>query len=298
MFFYIVCEVMKVDIKQLTFFVTIIEEGNITAAAKKLHIAQPALSNQLKMLEDELGVKLIERGSRKITLTDAGKILLNKANHILELEQSVYKELGDFNKGLQGTLRIGTISAIDSTLLNGRLNYYNKNYPEIKYELHEGITPEIIELLYAGIIEIGIVRTPFKAEGLDVMYLEPEPMIAAYSLDYEIHNESNKISITDLKEKPITIYRRFEKLIISTCEKAGFEPNVFCINDDSRTTLLWANSGLGIAVVPISSLNIIMGQNLKYKIIDEPSLYTQIAIVSAKDRFLSAAAKNFLKMFK
>lgn len=285
------------DMKQLIFFVTIVEEGNITAAAKKLHIAQPALSNQLKYLEEKLGVKLIERGSRKITLTDAGKIFLKKANHILELEQSVYKELGDFNRGLQGTLKIGTISAIDSAILNGRMINYHKKYNQIKYELHEGITPEIIELLYAGIIEIGIVRTPFNKEGLNVMYLEPEPMIAAYSSEYNIYSINNKISIEDLKDKPITIYRRFEKVIISACQKSGFEPNVFCINDDSRTTLLWANSGLGIGIVPISSIDLIMGKNLKYKVIEESSLYTQIAAIWVKDRFLSSVAKNFLDMF-
>ncbi|WP_040210183.1 LysR family transcriptional regulator [Clostridium polynesiense] len=285
------------DIKQLNFFTAVIEEGNITAAAKKLHIAQPALSNQIKLLEKELGVKLIERGSRKVTLTDAGKILLDKAKHILELERSVYKELGDFNKGLKGTLRIGAISAIDSALLNGRLNSYSKSYPHIKYELHEGITPQIIELIYSGIIEIGIVRTPFKSEGLNVRYLEAEPMIAAYSSEFLLGNDNEKITLEELRDKPLIIYRRFEKLIIATCESFGFEPNVFCINDDSRTTLLWADSGLGIAIVPISSLHLIMGQNLKFKVIDEPHLSTQIAIVSEKGRVLSKAAENFLNMF-
>ena len=79
------------DIKQLKYFLTIAEEGQITSAAKRLNIAQPPLSYHLKLLEEELGVKLVERGSRKIKLTDAGKILKNRAEQMLELAGATVK---------------------------------------------------------------------------------------------------------------------------------------------------------------------------------------------------------------
>ena len=88
------------NIRQLKYFLTIAEEEQITSAAKKLNISQPPLSQQLKLLEDEFGVKLLERGSRKIHLTDAGRLLRNKAEQILELTDATYKELRDFNKGI------------------------------------------------------------------------------------------------------------------------------------------------------------------------------------------------------
>ena len=84
------------DIKQLRYFLTIAEEGQITAAARRLHIAQPPLSQQLKLLEIELGVKLVERGPRHIHLTDAGKILRTRAEQILELSNSTINEIDDF----------------------------------------------------------------------------------------------------------------------------------------------------------------------------------------------------------
>jgi LysR family transcriptional regulator, salicylic acid-responsive activator of bsdBCD len=285
------------EIKQLNFFITIVDEGNITAAAKMLHIAQPALSNQLKMLEEEFGAKLMYRGSRIMTLTDAGKILYAKAKHILELAESVHKEIDDYNNGLLGTLRIGITAIVDSTLLNGRLMRFSKDNPHIKYELYEGSTYEIIELLMNGIIEVGIVRTPFNTRSLNIQYWNREPMIALYSADYDFLCDIDTISITDLKDKPITITRRLERIVTAACLEAGFEPDIFCLNDYSPINLLWAKAGLGIAIVPMSALNLISDENIRFKVIDEPSFYTQNATITVKDRFISTVSKKFLEKF-
>ncbi|GLC31246.1 LysR family transcriptional regulator [Clostridium omnivorum] len=284
------------DIKQLVIFTTIVEEGNITAAAKKLHIAQPALSNQLKLMEEELGTKLMNRGSRKMTLTDAGEILYRKAKHISALTQSIHKEITDYNNGLAGTLRIGITPMVDSTLINGNLINFNKENPQIKYELYEGSTYEILELLFNGIIEAGIVRTPFNTNGLDIQYWDKEPMIALYNSNYSFLNIEDTISVKDLKGKPIIIVRKLAEILTAACLDEGFEPNIFCLNNYLPVNLLWAQAGLGVAVAPLSALNLVTDKAMNYKIIDVPSFYTQIAIITVKDRYLSAVSKKFLEM--
>lgn len=115
------------DIKQLTYFLTIAEEKSITKASEKLHIAQPHLSQQLKLLEEELNVKLIERTTRKFQVTDAGKRLWHRSKQIIELMESTVKELKDFNEGMEGTLSIGTISSAGDILLPQRIYSFNKN---------------------------------------------------------------------------------------------------------------------------------------------------------------------------
>ena len=286
------------DIKQLLYFITVVNEGNITAAARKLHIAQPALSNHIKNLEDDLDVKLFHRGPRKITLTEAGEILYTKANNILELKNSIRKELEDSKSGFKGTLKIGTISAIDADFLENTFLKFHKKYNNIKYEIYEGITPEIIELLFSRVIEIGIVRTPFDKTGLNTHYLEMEPMIAAYKEDNDLDKINSKISIKDLDGKPLIIYRRFENIIVSAFQKLDVNPYIFCINDDSRTSLLWANTGLGVAIVPMSSKNLVLANNLKFKIIDNESLFSQVSIITLEDSNLSTVATNFIDNIK
>ena len=285
------------DMKQLSYFVTIVEEESISAAARKLHIAQPPLSHQLKMLEEELGVKLVERGARKISLTDAGKILYKRANNILELTHTTVKELDDFGNGMHGTLHLGTVSSSGAALLSNRMTSFTQKYPKVHFEIHEGNTFELIELLMAGIIEIGIVRTPFQSEQTDCIFLEKEPMVAAGNPAFFGSSVKDNIPLAALKEKPLIIYRRFAPLIQSCCHNVGFEPNIFCLNDDARTTLMWANTGLGIAIVPKSASGILLSNKLIYPAIEEASMVTQIAAIWKKDEYLSIAAKNFLKEF-
>ncbi|AOZ77253.1 LysR family transcriptional regulator [Clostridium pasteurianum] len=284
------------DIKQLKYFYTIVEEGQITNAAKKLHMAQPPLSYQLKNLEDELGVKLLERGSRNIKLTAAGLMLYNRAKQILTLTKTTIDELKDFNNGLNGTLSIGTVSSSGSSLLTDRLNRFHDKYPSVSFEIHEGNTYKLLEILSRGIIEIAIVRTPFSTAGINYIYLPKEPMIAAMTENFN-WNDEVIIKIDELKDKPLIFYRRFEKIICDACENSGFQPNTFCKNEDARTSLLWANAGLGIALVPKSSLKLIGSSNLIYKEIDNKSLRTQIAAIWLKEGYLSPAAKNFLDTF-
>lgn len=285
------------DIRQLKYFLTIAEEGQITSAAKKLHMAQPPLSQQLKLLEDELGVKLLERGSRHVQLTDTGKILMNRARQILELSNSVVKEINDFSKGLKGTLHIGMVSSSGATLLNESILEFHKEHSGIKFEIYEGNTFELIDMLNKGIIEVGIVRTPFNALNFECKYAKAEPMIAAVPKEYYWNPAQNTISVSDLKNKPLIIYRRFEQLIYETCMENGFEPKVFCKNDDARTTLLWANAGLGIAILPKSAFELAANRNLLYKEIENEKLKTQIAAIWVKDRYISTIASKFIESF-
>ena len=109
------------NIKQLQYFVTIVENGTITAAAKKLGISQPPLSAQMKLLEEELGVTLMERGARQVRLTDAGRILYRRAVSIVELTDTTLKELTDFRSGISGVLRLGTVSSCGIGLLKSKM---------------------------------------------------------------------------------------------------------------------------------------------------------------------------------
>ena len=286
------------DIKQLEYFVAISEEGSISAAAKKLHISQPPLSHQLKQLETELGVKLAERGARKVTLTDAGSILYKRATRILEMTDAAVQELEDFSVKLNGTLRLGTTSSSGPALLEKRMVDFCSSFPGIRFEIHEGNTFQLIELLTSGVIEIAIARTPFHAENTNYFTLESEPMIAVANEKFLSQLQSDRIRMKDLQNKPLILYRRFEKLILSACKMEGFKPDIFCINDDARTSLMWAKSGLGVAIAPKSMETYLENSNCVHKVIAEHSLQSQVTAIWRNDRYLSAAAKSFLNVFR
>ncbi|OAA90425.1 LysR family transcriptional regulator [Clostridium ljungdahlii] len=285
------------DIKQLTYFLAIAEEKSITKASEKLHIAQPHLSQQLKLLEEELNVKLIERTTRKFQVTDAGKRLWHRSKQIIELMDSTVKELKDFNEGMEGTLSIGTISSAGDILLPQRIYSFNKKYPKINFEIRECSTNEILELLKSGVIEIGIIRTPLNSETYESISLPIEPMVAASSNSFYWNNK-RKICLNELADKPLLVHRRYEKMIIELCKQTGFNPRILCKIEDTRSILLLADTGMGVGIVPKDWIELIPNTNLNYKEINEPSLNTNTTIVWMKDQYLSSAAKHFLETFK
>ena len=287
------------DIRQLLYFTTIAEEGSISAAAKKLHLSQPPLSYQMKLLEEELHLPLIERSARGIALTEAGRVLYKRAQGILELSERTRKEMLAMASGFTGTLHIGTVSSSGASLLGWRIPAFHQKYPQIGFAIHEGNTFELMEMLESGLIELAIVRTPFHNDQLNCLYLSPEPMIAAGAASFFPAGmpSGQPISLELLGHAPVILYRRFEKILLSLCEQKGITPQVFCIADDARTTLMWAEAGLGVAVVPQSAYRIMPHHNMVYGELSEEDLHTRIAAVCKKGCSLSWAAQQFLEIF-
>lgn len=286
------------DIKQISYFLAIVEEGNITKAAERLHIAQPHLSQQLKVMEDELKVKLIERNTRKFQITDAGYDLWHRSKQIMNLMELTVRELKDYNEGLQGTLSIGTISSSGDILLPERIYSFNKKYPNINYEIQECSTNEILELLKNGVIEIGIIRTPINSEIYESINLPCEPMVAVSNNNICWGRRKKSIYLNDLSDKPLIVQRRYEKLIIELCNKVGFQPRIICKIEDTHSILRLASTGIGVAIIPKDSVGLIQDIKLNYREINEPSLKTSTTIVWMKNQYLSSAAKHFLKTFE
>lgn len=289
--------IVCMDIRQLRYFLAIAEEENITRAAEKLHIAQPPLSHQLKLLEDELGVKLIDRNTRKIQLTDIGEKLRYRAEQMLRLMETTVKELKDINEGLQGTLLIGTVPSSGATLLPERIHSFHEKYPGIDFQIWDGDTYRIMELLNSGVIEIGIIRTPFNSEIYEAIYLPKEPMVAASSNLY-CSEEERSIEITELINEALVIDRRFENVIVNAFENEGIKPKIICRGDDVRSILLWASTGIGVAIVPKAAIGLIPNSNLKYREVNLTSVETQTVIIWMKNRYLSSAARHFLETFE
>lgn len=285
------------DIRRLRYFLVVAEEGQITKAARRLNMAQPPLSQQLKLLETELGMQLIQRFSRKIELTDAGHVLHDRAEQILQLVDKTVKELKDLNEGLQGTLSIGATASWGATFLPERIRHFHECYPGINFQLWEGDAPEIMELVGSGVVEIGVTRQPADSETYESISLPAEPFVAAMHHSWNQDSTTSHIRLMALTDKPLLLHRRHEALP-AYFRQMGFEPRVLCRHDDVRSMLEWASAGLGIAVVPKSAANLIPSSNLEFKEIIEPCLKTGApAVIWMRNRYLSTAARHFIDMF-
>ena len=294
------------ELRQLEYFRQIADTHSFNEAARHLNMSQPPLSYQIRQLEDELGVRLFERTSKGVILTNAGEVLYERAGNLLDYADSAKLEVA--KAGKKRVLRIGMTSTT-TTVMMPFISTFAKENPDVNFEVRDGTTYTLYSYLMDGIIDISVARTPLRLDKINSCILCSEPMIAvsafsgtAFSNDmYNMHiattGSSNtvvgeNIQITDLAKQPLILYRRYEKYILDAFHAKDLEPEIFCLCDDAKSALLWAKEGLATAIFPKSMQSLCTGLHVQE--INEPDLITQIVLIWKKEKKTSSIVQDFL----
>ncbi len=285
------------NIKHLESFLAIVQCGTITAAAKKLNVTQPLLSSQMKLLEDDLGVTLFRRGARGIHLTEAGRLFYRRARSIVDTAEAALQELEDLKFGTAGVIRLGLISSCGTGILAGPVKNFRRLFPDVRFEINEGNTIELCGRLSDGAIDMAIVRTPFRAEDFVCAYFKEDPMVAVGSPCFFKNPQKGVVTIDELSGVPIILYRRWEPLIRIAFQKRDVPVLEFCLNDDARTSFMWASAGLGVALVPNSVCSAMAGTDLVSKRLDDKDLCSRMALIYPQKTSPTPLMKSFINSF-
>ena len=278
------------NLKQLRYFLVVAEEKQITAAAKRLYIAQPPLSYQLKQLEKELGAQLFKRTAHGIELTDVGQIFQSYANEIISLAQNAENQVHKTISGELGTIAIGMASSSTGLIPMNSFNELRKYYPEISFDIYEDNTYGILDKLEKKTIDLGIVRTPYNQTGLNTKTLTTEKMMAI-SVDPDFQ-QKKELRIKDLADQPLIIYRRFEDIFNQTFAHHGLKPFYAVKCDDSRTAITWAKRKMGVALVPESIATTYAQENMSA--IKHANWITHLQLVWRKDHQVTPLMKKII----
>lgn len=289
---------MNMEIKDMRAFYAIVEEGNISHAAQRLDIAQPALSRQMKRLESSLGVQLFERGSRRIRLTDAGRVMYSRVEHILGMVDGTVREITEIGSGVAGSIRLGTITTSGAMLLPELISEFHSRYPNVTYQIWEAEGARILELLDNRVIEIGITRTQVDSKIYNSIVLPNEPLVVIMNKAQEIGNDKGEVSLAELKDMPLIIPLRWQTIFVANCRKLGFEPKIICVSDSIVQDLLLAKMGMGLALLPVSSKTLLTDGNLVYKKLVSPEMSTHTVIAWLKNRTLSSSSEHLIRLFR
>lgn len=290
------------DIRQLRYFTAIVEEGTLTGAARRLNMTQPPLTAQLRLLEEELKCPLFTRDGKRLHLTEAGHHFYERAQRILGMCDAAVTEMADFQEGAMGTLRIGVISSVKDQLFPRWICCFWKKYPNIRYEIYSANTYQLLEQLQNGQIDLALVRTPFSKTQMDILYIKKEPFLAiGHSSFFPCHKES-ALTVKDLENTPLILYRRWEEMLKMRFETEGISPRILCCNDDAQTTLALASLGMGMGLLPASgapeSLPSQTSLDIELRFLKEKNLYSQIALVCRKKSQLPNSARLFWEMIE
>ena len=221
------------DFRQLLYFVTAVEEGSISAAARKLFLSQPPVTAQIKALEEELGCTLLVRGARAVRMTEEGRLLYDRAKAMLALRESAAEEIAGRVRSGGGTLRLGVVSSVAGTLLPGWLAAFHREKPRVVYELSEENTYHLLDMLRSGLLEVALVRTPFAAEGLEALPLQVEELVAAGRREHL--PPGGEVALEDLAQRPLLLYRRWEHIALRLFAERGLTSRLLLKGDGANT---------------------------------------------------------------
>lgn len=290
----------NMEIKDMQAFYTVVEEGNISHAAIRLAIAQPALSRQMKRLESSLGVQLFERGSRRIRLTEAGRLLHTRVERILGMVDGTVREITEIGTGVAGALRLGTITSSGALVLPCLMREFHRRYPMVKFQIWEGEGTRILEMLDSHGIEIGITRAQVDAALYESVVLANEPLVLMMNRQTGIAGAAeDTVRIAELAGRPIIVPLRWKAVFEEHCRQAGFTPHFISESDSVVQDVLSVRAGLGMALLPLSAKSLVADDGaLVIKKLVEPEILTHTVVSWLKGRTLSASAQHFVTLLK
>src|SRR4051795_11639533 len=245
------------ELRHLRYFVAVAEERHFRRAAERLHVAQPAVSEQVRKLEEELEVRLLNRTQRSVSLTPGGAVFLREARRVLEQAETARLAARNARDRVTSSLRIGYMPASLPASVPRTLQRLARSMPQLETTLEHGSGAELIEAVRAGRLDAAIVPLPAPTAGLRITALGEQRALVAMPV---IHDNAVKSEICLEQVAPDRIVvlprdanRPFYDAVVATCHDAGLSPRLAEMADgDLEQALLAVASGAGMAILPES----------------------------------------------
>jgi len=246
------------ELRHLRYFLAVAEELNFTRAARRLNIAQPPLTQQIKALEAELGVQLFDRSTYRIELTAAGKLFAAEVSRILNDVQDAVLLTQRAARGVAGQMRVGfTESSSFNPVVPATFRTFRALCPGVEIALEEHQSIELIEALREGKVDAAFVRPPVNTgQGLTLELLAAEEMVVALPCTHALASKKS-LDLRELEGETFILYPRSVRpgladAVIAACEHAGFTPRVEQFAPQLSSTVNLVAAGLGVSIVPKS----------------------------------------------
>lgn len=196
------------EIRVLRYFLTVVREQSITKASEVLHITQPTLSRQLAQMEDEVGVKLFDRGTRKIMLTNEGLLLRRRAEEILQLVDKTEKELIEQEEQIEGKITIGCGEIAAVQLLPKLLGTFHEKYPRVTFDIYTATADHVKNQMDRGLVDVGLLLEPVDIEKYDFIRLDVKERWVVLMRPDSPLAEKDFVTAKDLCRLPLILPRR------------------------------------------------------------------------------------------
>jgi DNA-binding transcriptional LysR family regulator len=287
------------ELRQLRYLVALAEERHFTRAAAREHIAQPALSQQIRRLEEEVGLALVQRTTRRVSLTEAGELLVARARRILAEVDASHTEMQAL-RGIQtGRVSVGAMHTMGPVDVSLALAIFHERHPGVELTVREQSSEELAEMLRVDELDLAFLSVTERIEshGLGLHQLISEELVAVLPRDHRLAHR-RRVRMAELAEDQFISYRpgsRLRELLVSAGRHAGYDPRVKLESNESQRIRQLVARGLGVAILPRSDATD-GGGEIAVATLTDPSLTRDITLAWREGRRHMPAAAEFLAL--
>lgn len=291
---------MNITLLQLRAFVAVSRYGSFTLAADFLNRTQPAVTVQVKQLEDALGLRLFDRTTRQLRLTSVGLALVPVLSDMLQQLDSVIEASHDLRAIRAGIVRIGCLPSVAANFLPPKIAQFRVLFPGISFFLNDSLGDKVIEKVKSGEVEFGITDThstesellvePLFEENMCVLFLKSHPIQDAAVIDIEELSKHDLILMSQGTNA--------RRIVDSAFAEQGRLPIARCEASYMSTAVGMVQAGLGVALLPVSGVQLQIDSRLQCRVLESSGFTRAIALVQQKNKSLSPAASAFIKTLR
>lgn len=286
------------ELRHLRYFCVLAQELHFGNAARKLNIAQPPLSQQIQALEKEMGVRLFDRQTRKVVLTEAGKKFFVDVQSILASVSQALEDAKLVQSGQLGTLDIGFVTSAANSFLPGLVRSYRQSQPRVRIDLHEAAQEPQLKRLREGTLDIACIYGPLQESRLDSLTVAYDDLYVVLPAEHPLAKK-DRVNVGDLRDQPMLLFPRelgasFYDQIISMFTSHGFSPRIVQEITGFNAQLSQVGSGLGLTIYP-GSIQALQKPGITYRPIVGGRKKVQM-ILAWRSAENNAAVNSFVAM--
>ncbi|HCA04469.1 MAG TPA: LysR family transcriptional regulator [Ruminococcaceae bacterium] len=279
------------EFRVLQYFLAVTREGNISAAAQSLNLSQPSLSRQLRDLEDELGVTLFTRGSRRIELTEEGLVLRKRASEIMQLVELTGNEISGVKNNISGSLNIGAGESYSMHRVTKVFYRLKESYPNIRLNIISGDTEDLKDKLDRGLLDFALIFTDFDRETYHHFSLEEKEIFGVIMRKDSELAAKESLTVKDLRGQPLIVSRANGLSVFSGAQAQKLY--VAATYNLLYNASLMVEDGIGVAISFNKLIDTSENSKLCFRPLS-PEISVQPTLIWKRDQIQSQAAKLFL----
>ncbi|WP_285767277.1 LysR family transcriptional regulator [Peribacillus sp. SI8-4] len=288
------------DFKQIQYFTEVVKQGSFSKAAEHLFLSQPNISKSIKDLEKELDAKLLTRTTRKIELTDTGKLLYQYGQRISQSIEHFYDELDDMKNSKKGNIKMGIFSTLGTDIFSELMAQFHKEYPFITVRFVEDGALHLKNTLLQGDLDLVVMPLPIDDTFESIPFMKGDLRLVVHH-HHQLANQEH-VSWDRLKDESFIIFRegyQVHELIMQACKLNGFEPNIICETSQWKFIMEMVSFNQGITVLPKSDLEEMDISNEEIVTLPLiPHIKWQVGIAWKKDSYISYATRTWIEFIK